>query len=121
MRSGDIVCANYGDFKGEKTIGIFVVLYSEESDRRYTSNHSNVVACKVTTNNWQGDSYTVRVYAGDGNLNTDCLVNVSKLHILSKEQCYKKLGHLKTNTMFKIFKELRNFNNELESQVMGEM
>jgi mRNA-degrading endonuclease toxin of MazEF toxin-antitoxin module len=51
-------------------------------------------------------------------LETNCLANISKVHTLSKEQVYKKLGTLKNSTMFKVFKELRNFNNEMESQIM---
>jgi mRNA-degrading endonuclease toxin of MazEF toxin-antitoxin module len=115
---GDVVCANYGNFNCEKSIGIFLIIYSERQDRIYSDGHSNFNAIKITTNNFLGDSYTVRIYAGDGNLETNCLANISKVHTLSKEQVYKKLGTLKNSTMFKVFKELRNFNNEMESQIM---
>lgn len=115
---GDVVCANYGNFDCKKTIGIFLIIYSERQDRIYSDGHSNFNAIKITTNNFLGDSYTVRIFPGDGNLETNCLANISKVHTLSKEQIYKKLGTLKNSTMFKVFKELRNFNNEMESQIM---
>lgn len=115
---GDVVCANYGGFDGEKKIGIFLIIYSEKQDRIYTYGHSNFNAIKITTNNFLGDSYTVRIYAGDGNLESNCLANISKIHTLSKEQVYKKLGTLKNTTMLKVFKEMRNFNNEVDSQLM---
>ena len=121
MKSGDVVCATYGDFNCEKRVGIFVVLYSENNDRKYSYGHSNILACKITTNNFQGDSYTVRIYQGDGGLEDDCLVNVSKVHTFATTQVYKKLGHLKKSTMSNIYKELRRFNYEVESQVMGEI
>lgn len=112
------MCANYGNFNGEKTVGIFLIIYSEKQDRTYTDGHSNFNACKITTNNFMGDSYTVRLYEGDANLENSCLVNISKVHTLTKEQVYKKIGTLKQDKMLKVYKELRNFNHEVESQIM---
>ena len=91
---GDVVCANYGNFNGEKTVGIFLIIYSERQDRIYSDGHSNFNACKITTNNFMGDSYTVRLYEGDANLENSCLVNVSKVHTLTRDQVYKKIGTL---------------------------
>ena len=73
---GDVVCANYGNFNGEKTVGIFLIIYSERQDRIYSDGHSNFNACKITTNNFMGDSYTVRLYEGDANLENPSLVNI---------------------------------------------
>ena len=115
---GDVVCAKYGNFAGEQTVGIFLIIYSEKQDRIYSDGHSNFNAVKITTNNFLGDSYTVRLYSGDANLETNCLVNISKIHTLSRDQVYKKIGTLKEDKMIKVFKELRNFNNEVESQIM---
>jgi mRNA-degrading endonuclease toxin of MazEF toxin-antitoxin module len=115
---GDVVCATYGNFTGEKAVGIFLIIYSERQDRIYTDGHSNYNAVKITTNNFLGDSYTVRLYEGDANLENSCLVNISKVHTLSKEQVYKKIGTLRQDKMLKVFKELRNFNSEVESQIM---
>lgn len=115
---GDVVCANYGNFNGEKTVGIFLIIYSEKQDRIYSDGHSNLNACKITTNNFMGDSYTVRLYEGDANLENSSLVNISKIHTLTREQVYKKIGTLKQDKMLKVYKELRNFNSEVESQIM---
>ena len=115
---GDVVCGNYGNFNGEKTVGIFLIIYSERQDRIYSDGHSNLNAVKITTNNFLGDSYTVRLYEGDANLENSCLVNVSKVHTLTRDQVYKKLGTLKQDKMLKVYKELRNFNQEVESQIM---
>ena len=115
---GDVVCANYGNFNGKKTVGIFLIIYSERQDRIYSDGHSNFNACKITTNNFMGDSYTVRLYEGDANLENSCLVNVSKVHTLTRDQVYKKIGTLKQDKMLKVYKELRNFNQEVESQIM---
>lgn len=115
---GDVVCVSYGNFKCEKAIGIFLVIYSERQDRIYSDGHSNYNCVKITTNNLLGDSYTVRLYPGDANLENACLVNISKVHTFNKEQIYKKLGTLKESTMVRIFKEMRNFHNEVESQIM---
>ena len=115
---GDVVCATYGNFTGEKSVGIFLIIYSEKQDRIYSDGHSNFNAVKITTNNFLGDSYTVRLYEGDANLENHSLVNISKVHTLSKDQIYKKIGTLKQDKMLKVFKELRNFNSEVESQIM---
>ena len=118
LNVGDIVCANYNGFDGEKKVGIFLIIYSERQDRMYTNGHTNLTCVKVTTNNLLGNSYTVRLRAGDANLGNECIVNLSKLHTFTKEQIYKKLGSLSSNTMFNIFKELRAFNNEMEQQIL---
>ena len=115
---GDVVCAKYGTFAGEQAVGIFLIIYSEKQDRIYSDGHSNFNAVKITTNNFLGDSYTVRLYEGDANLENPSLVNISKVHTLSKEQVYKKIGTLKQDKMLKVFKELRNFNHEVELQIM---
>lgn len=115
---GDIVCANYNGFDGEKKVGIFLIIYSERQDRMYTNGHTNLTCVKVTTNNLLGNSYTVRLRVGDANLENECIVNLSKMHTFTKEQIYKKLGRLSSNTMFNIFKELRAFNNEMEQQIL---
>ena len=118
LNVGDVICATYGNFEGVKTVGIFLILYSENQDRIYSNNRSNYTSCKITTNNFVGNGYTVRLRAGDANLENECIVNLSKLHTFTKEQIYKKLGSLSSNTMFNIFKELRAFNNEMEQQIL---
>ena len=96
---GDVVCAKYGNFAGEQTVGIFLIIYSEKQDRIYSDGHSNFNAVKITTNNFLGDSYTVRLYEGDANLETNCLINISKIHTLSRDQVYKKIGTLKEDNI----------------------
>jgi len=117
-RTGDVVCASYGDFNGDKRVGIFVVLYSEKQDRTYSGTHSNYVCAKITTNNLIGDGYTVRLNKGEANLENDCLVNVSKFHTFTSNQIYKLLGRLSQRSAMLIFKEHRKFNQELEEQML---
>lgn len=118
IKSGDIVCATYGDFNGEKRVGVFLVIYSERFDRIYTSGHTNLTCAKITTNNLLGNSYTVRIKKGDANMDNECLVNLSKLHTFTKEQVYKTIGTVNADTMLKVFKEVRAFNNEVEQQLL---
>lgn len=118
LRTGDIVCVKYSGFDGKERNGIFLIVYSERQDRVYTNGHTNINCVKITTNNLLGNGYTVRLRAGDGNVNEDCIVNLSKQHTFLKEQVIKKIGTLTGNTMFNIFKELRAFNNEVEQQIM---
>ena len=42
-RTGDIVCVSYGDFNGDKRVGIFLILYNEKQDRSYSSNHTSPI------------------------------------------------------------------------------
>lgn len=118
LNVGDIVCANYNGFDGEKRVGVFLIVYSEKQDRIYTNGHTNLTCVKITTNNLLGNSYTVKVKAGEANLEKDCIINISKLHTFTKEQIYKKIGTLSSNRMFNVFKEMRVFNNELEQQIL---
>ena len=117
-RTGDIVCVSYGDFNGDKRVGIFLILYNEKQDRSYSSNHTNVVCAKLTTNNFQGDSYVVRLYKGESGLQDDCFVNLSKLHTFTYERIYKRIGNLSPSRMVKIYKELQKFHNEMNAQLM---
>lgn len=117
-RVGDIVCAKYNGFNGEEKVGIFLIVYSEKQDRMYTNGHTNLTCAKVTTNNLLGNGYTVRLKQGEANLETDCIINLSKQHVFTKEQVYKKLGSISANSMFKVFKEIRAFNNEVEQQIL---
>lgn len=117
-RVGDVVCAKYNGFNGEERTGIFLIYYSEKQDRMYTNGHTNLNCVKITTNNLLGNGYTVRLKQGEANLDTDCIVNLSKQHTFAKEQIYKKLGTISANSMFNVFKELRAFNNEIEQQIL---
>lgn len=117
-KAGDVVCVSYYNFDNKPAVGIFLILYSERFDRLYTNGHTNITCAKITTNNLLGDSYTVRLRKGVANLETDCLVNISKQHTFTKEQAYKKLGTLDDNTMFNVFKELREYNEEVENQIL---
>lgn len=117
-RVGDVVCAKYNGFNGEEKVGIFLIYYSEKQDRMYTNGHTNLNCAKITSNNLLGNSYTVRLKQGEANLETDCIINLSKQHTFTKEQIYKKLGTISANSMFNVFKELRAFNNEIEQQIL---
>lgn len=115
---GDIVCANYNGFDGEPKVGLFLIIYNERQDRLYTTGHTNLNCVKITTNNLLGNGYTVRIKNGEGGLENDCLINLSKTHVFTKEQIYKKIGSLSSKSMFNVFKELRAFNNEMEQQIL---
>lgn len=112
------MCVNYNNFKGEKVVGIFLIIYSERFDRVYTNGHTNLTCVKLTTNNFQGNSYTVLIRKGNANLEKDCLANLSKVHTFAKEQVFKKLGTLDGKTMLNVFKELRAYHQEVEGQVL---
>lgn len=118
LKTGDIVCVNYHNFNGENVVGLFLVIYSERDDRTYTTGHTNLTCVKITTNNFQGNGYTVKIRKGIGNLNENCLANLSKFQTFTKEQIYKKIGTLDNRTMLNVFKELRAFNEEVENQVL---
>lgn len=115
---GDIVCANYNGFDGEPKVGLFLIIYNERQDRLYTTGHTNLNCVKITTNNLLGNGYTVRIKNGEGGLENDCLINLSKTHVFTKEQIYKKIGSLSSKSMFNVFKELRAFNSEVEQQIL---
>jgi mRNA-degrading endonuclease toxin of MazEF toxin-antitoxin module len=118
LKTGDVVCVNYNTFEGEKVTGIFLIVYSERFDRVYTSGHTNLNCVKITTNNFQGNSYVVRLRKGNANLDKDCLVNLSKVFTFRKEQVFRKLGSLDGKTMLNVFKEMRAFNQEVENQIL---
>lgn len=117
-RVGDIVCATYGDFDCEKRVGIFLIIYSEKQDRQYSDGHSNYTVLKITSNNFQGDGYVVKLRRGECNLDNDCLINVGKVHTLSKDQIYRSLGTLSQDKMLRVYKEFKKFIYETELQMM---
>lgn len=117
-RVGDVVCCDYCDFEGEKRVGIFVIVYNEQYDRKYTGGHSNITVAKITTNNFVGNSYTVPLRKGDAGLDSSCLINLSKLHTFKQEQAYKLIGRLNKQQMTSLFKEYRKFLNESLDQIL---
>lgn len=118
LKTGDVVSIKYDNFNGGKTVGLFLIIYSERFDRIYTNGHTNINCVKITTDNFQGNSYTVKVRKGNANLAKDCLVNLSKVHTFRKEQVLKKIGTLDNKTMLNVFKEIRTFNQEVENQIL---
>ena len=117
-RTGDVVCASYGDFEGTKRVGVFFIMYSEKQDRTYSGNHSNYVCVKLTTNNFLGDGYTVKINKGEANLENDCLVNVSKIHTFTHSQIYKLVGRMSEKMSMRIYKEYKRFQQEMEEQML---
>ena len=117
-RTGDIVCLSYGDFTGNRRVGVFLILYNEKQDRSYSSSHSNIICAKLTTNNFRGDSYVVRLHKGDSGLQEDCLVNLSKLHTFTNDRAYKLIGRLEPKDMSRVFKEFMKFQQEISNQIM---
>lgn len=115
---GDVIIAKYNDFDGNERKGIFLVIYNERQDRSYASNHSNLTCAKITTNGLVCDNYVVKLKQGDGNLEKDCMVNLSKIHTLSVDKVIGRFGSLNRNIMTRILKTYTRFNNEVMTQIM---
>lgn len=117
---GAVVCSKYNTFGGEEAIGIFIVLYDEQSDSSIFEK-KNVLALKLSTKGTCVSNYSVEVDRKLNNfLNNDCIACCSKIHILHKsEQIYKVLGYLHPATYHKVFKIYMKFNSEVVSQLVS--
>lgn len=119
---GTVVCANFNTFNGERKVGLFVVLYDEQTDTNILDD-KNVVALKLSTQNSCVSNYSVAVDNNLNNfLNDSCIACCSKLHTLHKrEQVYKILGVLHPATYHRIFKAYMKFNSEMQSQLIANL
>lgn len=116
---GTIVCANYGDFEGERRVGLFLVLYDEQMDNNVFSK-KNVVAIKVSSQSTLVSNYSVPI-DGDKNsfLDKPCIACCSKIHLLHKEDnIYKVLGRVDQTARKNIFKSYFKFIGETERQLV---
>lgn len=119
---GTVICAKYNKFDGSDAIGIFVVLYDEQTDSSILE-EKNVLAFKVSSKGTLLSNYSVQIDRKLNNfLNDDCIACCSKIHILhKKQQIYKVLGILHPATYHKIFKIYNKFNSEVMSQLVANL
>ncbi len=116
---GTVICAKYGTFNGEDKVGIFVVLYDEQTDGNLISD-KNVIALKVSTKDSCITNYSVPINRKLNDfMNEDCIICCSKLHLLHKKyQVYKVLGTLHPATYHNMFKVYSQFNNQMQNQLI---
>lgn len=119
---GTVICAKYNKFDGTDAIGIFVILYDEQTDSSILE-EKNVLAFKVSSKGTLLSNYSVQIDRKLNNfLNDDCIACCSKIHILhKKQQIYKVLGILHPATYHKIFKIYNKFNSEVMSQLVANL
>lgn len=117
---GTVICSNYNSFDGEKRVGLFVVLYDEQSDSSIIDD-KNVIALKISTKGTCISNYSVEINRTLNDfLDNNCIVCCSKLHTLhKKEQVYKVLGGLHPVTYNKVFKVFSKFNAKLQEQLIS--
>ena len=116
---GTIVCANYGDFNGEKRVGLFFVIYDEQIDNNVFSK-KNVVALKITSQTTLVSNYVATISNIKNQfLDKPCMVACSKVHVLHKEDnVYKVLGMVDPSTCKKVFQSYFKFISETERQLI---
>lgn len=117
---GTVICSKYNNFNGEETVGVFMVLYDEQTDSSIIE-EKNVLALKLSTKGTLLSNYSVQIDRRLNNfLNDDCIACCSKIHILHKQkQIYKVIGQLHPATYHKVFKIYNKFNNEVMSQLIN--
>lgn len=117
---GTIVCSNYNSFDGDDRVGIFIVMYDEQSDMQTISTR-NVLALKLSSKSTCVENYTVEINKRDCDfLQTSSICCCSKIHILHKqEQVYKVLGQVSPIVYKKIYKTFMKFQNALNNQIIN--
>lgn len=120
LEPGSIVCASIGDFNGNKKIALFLVLYDEQNDKNIMDDQ-NVVALKLSTQNTCASNYIIQITSKANKfLDKNCVVCCSKLHTLHKKSnVYKLLGVVNSNTLKRVYKVYRKFQNELNDQILN--
>ena len=115
---GAVVCSKYNTFEGERKVGIFMILYDEQTDGSITED-KNVLALKLSTKGTCVSNYSMQIDRKLNNfLECDCIACVSKIHTLhKKEQIYKIIGYLHPATYHKLYKIYMRFNNQLITQL----
>lgn len=116
---GTVVCANYYSFDNEPKVGIFIVLYDEQSDN-FVFGDKNILGIKLSTKNTCVSNYAIEINTEYNSfLNDDCIACCSKIHVLhKKEQVYKVLGILNYGTYKQVFKTYNKFMQEVNRQLV---
>lgn len=119
---GTVICSKYTTFNGSDVVGIFVVLYDEQSDNNI-SDSDNVIAIKLSSKGTCISNYSVGVDTKLNDfMNEDSVACCSKLHTLhKKQQVYKVLGMLHPATWHNIYKQYMKFANNMQTQMMNEL
>ncbi len=119
LMPGSIVCSEFSDFDGNRTTGIFLVIYDEALDTNVIQSR-NIVALKLTTKNTLVNNYVVAINRNINNfLDQECMVCCSKLHVLSKvKEVYKYLGQLDNVTYKRVVKTYCKYSRTVESQLL---
>lgn len=122
LTPGTVVCSKYNTFQGEEKIGIFIILYDEQTDNSILDD-KNVLAFKLSTKSTCVSNYSVPIDTKLNNfLDNDCIACCSKLHTLhKKQQIYKVIGMLHPATYHRVFKVYNKFNNEIMSQLINNL
>ena len=115
---GTVVCSKYNTFEGERKVGIFLILYDEQSDGNIMED-KNVLALKLSTKGTCVSNYSTDIDRKLNNfLTCDCIACCSKIHTLhKKEQIYKVIGYLHPATYHTVFKIFMKFNSQMVAQL----
>ena len=117
LKPGTVVCANYTDFQGKVTNGLFIVLYDEQLDSSHNYK-GNVTTLKITTSLNMCTNYCVCLTdARNEFFDKDCFALCSKVNVLNKEQIYKILGVVHPHTLRQVYKCYRRYEVEVERQL----
>lgn len=117
---GSVICSKYNCFDGENRVGIFVVLYDEQSDIQ-TISSKNIIAVKLSSKNTCVENYAVEINKKSCDfLQESSICCCSKIHVLHKQdQVYKILGQLPTSVYKSIYKTFTRFQNVLNNQMLN--
>ena len=115
---GTIVCANFVEFDGKTSVGLFYVLYDEASDSN-NFHKDNIVGLKITSTSPAISNYMVDLkhHGSNSFIEKQCYVMCSKIHTLDKSQIYKVLGEVGYSTYKAVYKTYNKFLFELNRQV----
>lgn len=112
--TGDIICANYHDMYGKETVGMFLVIYDEETDDN-TEGVANVMALKITSNLEVNCNYKVPVY--NETFDKKCVVVCSKVHTLHKKNIFKVLSKLDGHLMLRVLCMFNKYMSTINAQI----
>lgn len=116
----DIVTSPYTDINGDRKIGLFLIVYTEDGDPN-DFNNRNVTGLKLTSKDLYANVYRTLVTTNDvPKLTANSYVYANKCNTLLARHC-RVVSKLPTNLCEEVIVKLNTYLHEVQAQTSSEL
>lgn len=120
IETWDIVTSPYTDINGDRKIGLFLIIYTEEGDPN-DFNNRNVTGLKLTSKDLYANVYRTLVTVKDvPKLTSNSYVYANKVSTLLARHC-RVVSKLPTNLCEEVISKLTIYLSQVQAQTSSEL